>query len=80
MIQVQTTPKGPWKDLVEITSYPATTATSCNTLADPQQRTFVVQLQHPVVVTGVRVTGKPASGDNPNQVFASCAGLRAYRK
>ncbi len=80
MIQVQTTPSGPWKDLVEIAGYPATTATSCETLVDPQQRTFVVQLQQPVVVTGIRVIGKPASGDNPNQAFASCAGLRAYRK
>ena len=29
---------------------------------------------------GVRVLGKPASGDNPQQAFSSCGGLAAFEK
>jgi hypothetical protein len=35
-------------------------------------------LEKPVEITGIRVIGKPACGDDPKQAFASCAELQAY--
>jgi hypothetical protein len=39
---------------------------------------FSLTLKQPVKACAVRVIGKPASGDNPQQAFASCAELQAF--
>jgi len=31
-----------------------------------------------VEACGIRITGKPAHGENPNQAFSSCAELRGF--
>jgi DUF1680 family protein len=75
-IQVQRRPGGPWETVAELADYPATTATDPAGLK-PGQR-FVQRLPEPVTVVGVRVIGRPASGDNPRQAFSSCAELEAF--
>jgi len=55
--------------------YPATTATSAAGLMGGER--FTCQLPRTTKVFGVRVAGKPASGDDPRQAFASCAELIA---
>jgi len=75
-VQIKSTKDGPWQDLCEIKDYPATTAT------DPAGLTggecFTCQLEKPVEIAAIRVIGKPACGDNPQQAFASCAELEAF--
>jgi hypothetical protein len=39
---------------------------------------FLVRLPQPVTAVALRVLGKPASGDNPQQAFSSCAELQAF--
>jgi hypothetical protein len=56
--------------------YPATTATDARDLRDGQ--VFSLRLREPVRAVAVRVIGRPASGDNPQQAFASCAELQAF--
>lgn len=34
----------------------------------------------PVTALAVRVIGKPACGNNPQQSFSSCAGLAVYER
>ena len=77
-IQIQTTKGGEWQDAGELKDYPATTATSAATLRDGEM--FTCQLAAPVKVIGVRVVGKPAGGNNPNQAYSSCAELQAFEK
>jgi hypothetical protein len=36
------------------------------------------KLSVPVKAWGIRVIGKPASGDNPKQAFSSCGELQAF--
>ena len=75
-IQVQRTPGGPWETVAELATYPATTATDKAGLKPFQ--TFTQRLAEPVKVVAVRVLGRPASGNNPNQAFSSCAELEAF--
>ena len=77
-IQIQTSKGGEWQDAGELRDYPATTATSAATLRDGVM--FTCQLAAPVKVISVRVVGKPAGGNNPNQAFSSCAELQAFEK
>jgi DUF1680 family protein len=77
-IQVQREPGGEWAPLAELADYPATTATDSASLRNPGRRTFTVRLAKPEKVAGVRVIGKPACGDNPQQAFSSCAELEAF--
>ncbi len=77
-IQVQREPAGPWESLGVIADYPATTPSNPASLDDPSRRTFTVRLAKIQQVVGVRVIGKPASGDNPQQAFSSCAELQAF--
>ncbi|MDF2441139.1 MAG: hypothetical protein JWN98_2123 [Abditibacteriota bacterium] len=77
-VQVQKTPEGEWETLGELNDYPQTTATSNAGLRDGQ--TFSLQLPEAASVTGLRVIGHPASGDNPAQSFSSCAELQAFEK
>ncbi len=76
-IQVKTAPAGPWQDAGELASYPATTATSPAGLNGGEK--FELRLASPVKVCAVRVVGKPACGDNPQQAVASGAELAALR-
>jgi DUF1680 family protein len=75
-VQIQTSPKGKWETVCEIKDYPRTTATSPAGLKKNQQ--FICKLEKPAKVYGVRVVGKPSSGDNPKQAFSSCAELQAF--
>lgn len=78
-VQVQRAPGGAWETIGEFTDYPATTAAS----GDSRQLTwddnrFTLKLATPTAFAAIRVIGKPASGDNPSQAFASCAELQAF--
>lgn len=75
-IQAQLEKDGPWKDLGVLDNYPATTATDGKGIRDGQA--FTLRLEQPVRVFGLRVIGKPASGDNPKQAFSSCSELQAF--
>jgi len=75
-IEVQKTKDGPWERLATLETYPATTATAAAGLTNGQP--FEVRLPETARAVGLRVTGRPASGDNPAQAFASCAELEAY--
>lgn len=78
LVQVRQHAGGAWVTIAEIKAYPETTEADCSTLSDEQRRTFRVDLARRVQVVGIRVIGRPASGDNPRQAFSSCASLRAY--
>ncbi len=65
-----------WERLGELVDYPATTATGDSGLKPGQQ--FTLRLASPMRVVALRIVGKPASGDDPGQAFASCAELEAY--
>ena len=56
--------------------YPAATATDPAGLKGGER--FTCQLAKPVKVFAIRVVGKPACGDNPQQAFSSCAELQAF--
>ena len=58
-----------------VDTYPATTATEPATLMDGQR--FEAKFA-PLNVIAVRVLGKPATGDKPEQSFSSCAELQAF--
>ena len=74
-VQVQTAEKGPWETVGVLKDYPSTTATSAAGLTSSER--FTCQLPKVTKSYGVRVIGKPASGDAPQQAFASCAELLA---
>jgi len=74
-VQVQSTLGGPWETVGHFQDYPATTATNPSGLAGGER--FTCPLSKVTKAFGVRVIGKPASGDNPQQAFASCAELLA---
>jgi len=75
-IEAQKSKDGPWERLAALESYPATTATDAAGLTNGQP--FAVRLPESLRAVGLRVTGRPASGDNPAQAFASCAELEAF--
>ncbi len=65
-----------WEKIGELADYPATTSTDAAGLQDGQM--FTLQLKEPVSAVALRIIGKPASGDNPNGAFASCAELQGF--
>jgi uncharacterized protein len=75
-VEVKTTAEGQWEAVGELKDYPATTSTDAGGLKGGES--FTCQLAAPRSVYGVRVMGKPASGDNPRVAFSSCAELQAY--
>ncbi|HSU53645.1 MAG TPA: beta-L-arabinofuranosidase domain-containing protein [Candidatus Dormibacteraeota bacterium] len=75
-VEVKTTANGQWEKVSEIKDYPAATATDAAGLKGGEA--FSCQLAQPMEIVGIRVVGKPASGDNPKQSFASCAELKAF--
>ena len=77
-IQIQTTKGGAWQDAGELKNYPATTFTNAGKLQGGE--TFNCQLSAPVKLFGIRVVGKPAGGDKPEQSFSSCAEIQTFAK
>lgn len=75
-VEIQREKGGPWEKAGVLEEYPATTATDARGLKDGQL--FTVRLSQGVAAWGIRVAGKPASGDNPKQSFSSCAELQAF--
>jgi DUF1680 family protein len=75
-VEIQTSKQGPWQNAAEFKKYPDTSATSPANLKGGEK--FECQLASPAKVWAVRVLGKPACGDNPQQAFASCAELEAF--
>lgn len=75
-VQAQRAKAGAWETIGTLDSYPATTAVDDHGLQDGQL--FTLQLKEPQQVIAVRVIGKPATGDNPGQAFASCGELQAF--
>jgi len=80
VVEVQRTTNGPWEAVGKLASYPRTTSSDPKDLINSSSRTFTLKLEKAVQVFGIRVSGVPASGDRPEQSFASCAALRAYAK
>jgi hypothetical protein len=77
-VQVKTEKAGKWETIARIEDYPETTATDSGPLKDGANHSFSILLGEPARIFGIRVAGKPASGDNLNQAFSSCAELQAY--
>jgi DUF1680 family protein len=75
-IQVLLATNGAWETVGELDSYPVTTAVNCDGLHAGES--FACRLKQPVRACAVRVIGKPACGDSPQQAFASCAELQAF--
>src|SRR5262249_29918174 len=75
-VQIKTSATSSWQTVSEIKDYPATTATDSAGLNGGER--FSCELDKPVQIFGVRVVGKPASGDNLKQAFSTCAELQAF--
>jgi hypothetical protein len=84
-IQIQTVRDGPWITVGELAHYPNMR------IPDPTIKNswhprywngahFTCTLPAPVTALAVRVIGKPACGNNPQQSFTSCAGLAVYEQ
>jgi hypothetical protein len=62
-----------------LADYPATTATNGqHDRLTWSNRQFTLKLAEPETFVAVRIIGVPASGDNPQQAFSSCAELQAF--
>jgi hypothetical protein len=75
-VQIQKEKGGSWETIGELTDYPSTTSRNSRGLKPGQG--FTLRLSSPVQAVAVRVVGKPACGDNPQQAFSSCAELGAF--
>ncbi len=75
-VQVQRTRGGEWETVAEFKDYPATTARNSEEMEGGES--VIGTLPQALEVWGVRVIGKPACGDSPQQAFASCAELQAF--
>jgi hypothetical protein len=75
-VQVLREKGGQWETVGTLDDYPATTATDKRGLKDGQA--FALKLKEQVRAVGLRVLGKPASGDDPKNGFSSCAELQAF--
>ena len=75
-VEVKKSKEAAWETVGELEGYPATTATDSAGLQNSQQ--FICRLASPVKALAVRVIGRPATGDNSQQAFASCAELQAF--
>lgn len=75
-VELKVAKDGTWEAVATLESYPATTAADDKGL-QPGQR-FEVKLPAPRKVVGVRIVGKPASGDRPTQAFSSASEIAAW--
>ena len=75
-IQVKATKDASWETVGALTDYPTATATDAAGLKGGER--FTCQLAKPEKAFALRVIGKPACGDNPQQAFSSCAELQAF--
>ena len=75
-VQIQRITGGAWETIGELVDYPANTATTQKFVWNKTQ--FSLQLNSPVSCIAIRVIGVPASGDNPQQNYATCAELQAF--
>jgi hypothetical protein len=75
-IQVKSAKDATWETVGELAEYPAATATDAAGLKGGER--FTCQLPKPVKVFAIRIIGKPACGDNPQQAFSSCGELQAF--
>lgn len=74
-LQVRRTADGPWIDAGVFDGYPNATATDPRGVRAGMRFTATFP---PTPAVAIRVIGKPASGDNAAQSFASCAQLMAF--
>jgi len=74
-VQVQTEIDGEWKDVAVLESYPPTNSVQMPAISEGEAFEAVFQ---PVYAVGIRVIGKPSSGDAPSQTFVSCSELQAF--
>lgn len=74
-VQVKKTKDGQWEEIAKLDQYPDTTTDKPGELKPKQAITVEFA---PTEVWGVRVIGKPASGDDPTQNFSSCAEIQGY--
>jgi hypothetical protein len=72
---VQTEKSGSWQRVGELSSYPSLRADREPSI--PDGRPFALEIPS-TKVYGLRISGKPACGDNPGQAFSSCGELAAY--
>jgi uncharacterized protein len=72
--QVRTTADAPWIDIAVFDDYPNATGTDPKGIRQGMRFSTTFD---PVQAVAIRVIGRPASGDNPGQAFASCAELIA---
>jgi hypothetical protein len=75
-IQVKTDANGNWENVGKLDDYPATTVTDAANLKGGER--FVCKLKQPIEIVAIRVIGKPASGDNAQQAYSTCAELQAF--
>ncbi len=75
--QVKKTHDGPWVDVAVFEDYPTATAADPKGIQSGDR--FTVRFE-PVQANAIRIIGKPASGDDPAQAFASCAELAAFEE
>ncbi len=69
---------GKWEDVASLAAYPATTASQPAGLRPGQP--FTIVLPQPLQALALRVIGRPAGGNAPQQPFATCAELQAFAK
>jgi DUF1680 family protein len=75
-VQVKSNKDGAWETVGELTDYPPTSKIDAAGLKGGEA--FNYDFTAPTKVWAVRVSGKPACGDNPHQAFSSCAELQAF--
>ena len=75
-VQVKRTKDGAWETVAEISDYPATTAKNSAEMEGGEH--VVCKLANAIKAWAIRVVGKPAGRDNPQQAFSSCAELQAF--
>jgi ATPase subunit of ABC transporter with duplicated ATPase domains len=75
-VQVKRAKDGAWETVAELKDYPATTAKDSAEMDGGE--CFNCILAEPLKGWAIRVAGKRACGDNPQQAFSSCAELQAF--
>jgi len=75
--EIKKTPDGSWIPVAAFRDYPDTTRDKPGKVHEGLRVSVSFP---PIEAVAIRVTGTPASGDNPRQAFASCAELMAFEK